>query len=214
MEDVAQTNEERREELFGQLENDTKLYSDGDYRRVYALHKEHWGIDSPACILYKNFFDNHPSPELIPSDIKGEMLIAINKDAVPDQDFIKYLRLHEYWEHYMRAKEGFNLMKSDEKDYSLPILERKRPSHRVAIFKELQAAKADNKLEEYMEWWRKFYKEDEDRINSLEDDEVERISLNYSPDGGGRETIVEFIRSNLQIRERVYKKLVQEKHSS
>ena len=65
-----------------------------------------------------------------------------------------------------------------------------------------------------MEWWREYYQNDENRINNLGDEEVEKISLNYSADGGGSETIVKFIKSNLKIREEIYKKIVQGRPNS
>jgi len=111
-------------------------------------------LSSPAFVLPREYFSTHPYPEVIPADIDGKFLVAINKDCVPDPSFIKYLTVHEHWGIFIDHKKGFNLGKRSRADFQLPILEQTRPGHRYAIYKELQAAEADGKLENYMEWWR------------------------------------------------------------
>lgn len=194
---------ERRQAFFEKIGRDTRLFSDEDYGKIYALHREHWGIGSPACNLPKRFFDEHPYPEVLP-EIEGDVLVAINRDSVPNPDLVRYLIEHEHWEAYVRRR---HLKEADSEDFKRPILERKRPAHRFAIRKELQLAEAEGRLDEYMEWWREFYQADIERIRGLPDEEIARISKNYGEGSNNREMIIHLIQSNLRLREEAYKKI-------
>lgn len=197
---------EYREKFFENLERDTRLFSNSDYEKVFALHKKSWGINSPACGLYKNSYLLHPHPEVLPGNIK-KVLVAINRDSVDDPEFIEYLKTHEYWELFIAEKEGFNLKERTQADYKLPVLERKREAHSYAILKEFQEAERGGKLDEYMEWWRQYYQKDIENVNSLPEEEINRISKNYGAKSG-REAITQLIRQNLALRESIYRKIV------
>ena len=198
---------EYKESIFEELRRDTRIFTKEQYAELFCLAKEHWGIDSPAFVFPKALFPRHPNQEIIPQEIQGEALIVINGDAVPDPEYIKYLCEHEYTEYYVSNKEGFNLRKFDTADYQLPILERRRPSHRVAVLKEYEMAAKDGKLDAYMEWWRSFYLEDIENVRQMSPEELERISKNYGPGKPDPENIIKFIMSNLQIREEIYQKI-------
>lgn len=198
--------EEYRQDFFEQMKRDTRIFNNDEYQRLYIPAKLHFGINSPAFILPEPFFDTHPHSEIIPKDV-GERLIAINRDSVSDPDFIRYLEVHEHWELYIDEKEGFSLGEYSKADYVLPILERKRPGHRYATLKEFQAAEEDGKLDEYMQWWRDFYQADIEQIQTMTDEEIERISRNYGAAGGDRNMIVRFIQQNLLIKESIYDKI-------
>lgn len=200
------TMEENRQDFFEKARRDTRIFSDGEYQKLFIPAKLHWGINSPAFILPKYYFNRHPHREIIPEGIE-ERLIAINRDSVPDPDFIKYLIKHEHWEDYITRKKGFNLEKNNKADFRLPIIERQRPSHRYATLKEFQAAEEDGKLDEYMNWWRAFYQADIAQIQAMSDAGIRRISENYGRNGGDRNMIIEFIQKNLKIKEDIYNKL-------
>lgn len=198
---------EYKESVFEELKRDTRIFTKDQYDKIFSLAKEHWGIDSPAFVFPKALFRHHPNQEILPRDIEGEVLIAINGDAVPDPEYIKYLCEHEYTECYVSTKEGFNLRRFDVADYQLPILERRRPSHRVAVLKEFEMAAKDGKLDAYMDWWRSFYLKDIENIKKISPKELERISKNYGSGKPDRENIIRFIMSNLQLREMIYEKV-------
>lgn len=195
---------EYRQEVFKLLEEDTKIFSDDEYQEIYRPAKEYFGINSPAVIIPGRFFDK--LPESVRSEAKGNFLIAINHDSVPDPDFIEYLKEHEYWELYIKNKKGINLKAAVGEDFKLPVLEKKRPAHRFAIVKELRAAEADGKLDEYIQWWRDFYQADVEHIKNMPDEEIEKISKNYG-EQAGREAIIQRILKNLELKEEVYNKI-------
>jgi len=199
--------EEYRRDFFEKERRCTRIFPDDEYQKLFVPAKLHWGISSPAFILSKSYFDKHPHREIIPKDVE-EKLIAINRDSVPDPDFITYLIEHEHWEDYVTDKKGFNLGKYDRADFRLPILERNRPSHRYATVKEFQAAEKDGKLNQYMQWWREFYQTDIEQIQTMPEEEIKRISKNYGENVGDRNMIVQFIQKNLKIKEDIYIKLV------
>lgn len=201
---------EYRRNFFEKMERNTRVFSEDEYQKVYTLHRQYWGSNSPACILDRRLFDKHPYPEVIPKDIE-DSLIAINGESVPDPDFIRYLKAHEHWEIYTDEKRGLNLGKYSATDFRLPILEQKRPGHRYATLKEFQAAEEDGKLDEYMQWWREFYQADIEQIQAVPKEEVERISKNYGENGGDRNMIIQRIQKNLEIKENIYRKIVSER---
>ena len=161
------------------------------------------------------YLARHPFPESIPPNLTGD-LIAINKDAIPDPDYVKYITAHEHWEHYIDNKAGFNLGEYSTYDFSLPILSRRRPGHRFAVLKEFQIAEADGKLDEYMEWWRNYYQTNIDEIMSLPDEEINRISKNYMNNNqrDNREMIVLMIKKNLDLKEAIYKRMISKRKTN
>lgn len=197
-----------RESVFALMQKNTRFFSARDYEKIYAPAREFWGINSPAVIIPKAFFRKHPFPEELPSDIDAGFMIAVNSESVPDPGFLKYLTEHEYWELYVDEKIGFNLGKHSRTDFRLPVLERRRPGHRYATLKELQAAEKDGKLEEYMQWWRNFYQSDIEYIQKLPQKEVERISQRYNTKGDSRDMIIRRIQKNLALKEDIYTKIV------
>lgn len=198
--------DEFQEKFFEFLEKNTKVFNNEEYQKIYSLHKAHWGINSPACILPRGLFSKHPYSELISSDIEGD-LIAINAESVSNPIFTEYLKEHEYSELYIKRKAEDNLSEETKKDFLLPILERKRPSHRYATRKEFEMADQDGKLDEYMQWWRDFYQKDIEEVQNLSEKEIERISKNYGEKSGNREMIIQFIKNNLALKENIYKEI-------
>lgn len=199
--------EEYRRDFFEKMRKDTRVLSDNEYQKLFVPAKLAWGINSPAFILPKSYFNRHPHPETIPNDVEGD-LIAINGESVSDPDFIKYLIAHEHWEKYIGSKKGFSLEKENKADFRLPILERKRPAHRYATLKEFHAAEEDGKLDQYMQWWREFYQTDIELIQTMPEGEIEKISKNYGKNGKDRNAIIQFIQKNLKIKEDIYSTLV------
>lgn len=202
-----------KETFFETLKRDTRYFNRDDYQKIYAPVKEHFGIDSPACIIAKHVFPQHPFPELLPLDIQGSYLIAIDIDSVPDKDFLRYLEHHEHWEIYIAEKEGFNLRKFCLADPQRPILERERKAHQFATYKEFQESEKDGKLDQYLEWWKTFYEASIREIESLSSEEVTRISKNYGLNGGNKDMIVNFLRKGLEIKEKAYQKIVSRRKS-
>ncbi len=199
-----------REKLFEVMRKDTRLYSASDYEMVFSPVREHWGINSPAVIISADYLPYHPYQDVVPKNIEGSALIAINGEAAKDQDYIEFLKYHEYWEKYMQDKRGFNLKKRDEVDFNLPILERTRPAHRVAVLKELKMANEYNKLDAYMEWWANFYKDDINAIEKLDESELIKISKNFQIIGGVQEIrdgIITLITKNWKLKEEISEKI-------
>lgn len=206
-EQLQMSKEEYRRDFFERMKKNTRFFSDDDYQKLYIVAKTAWGFNSPAFVLPRKYFGRHPHSEKIPAEIEGD-LIAINRESVPDPDFIKYLEAHEHWEIYINKKEGFSLVEDSKADYKLPILERKRFGHRYATLKEFQAAEEDGKLDEYMDWWRTFYQADIDQIQTMADEEIRKLLRNYAENGSDREMIIRRIQKNLKIKEDIYNKII------
>ena len=204
---------EYRLAFFEELKADTRILSDEEYQKVFALAKERFGVNSPACVIPRGLFKRYPHPEIFPLNIK-KYLIAINRDSVPDPDFIKYLEIHEHWEVYTAKKIGLNQQEEIIADYPLPIFEQKRPGHRFAILKEFKAAEQDGKLDQYMQWWRTFYQTDIEQIRTAPEEEIQRISKYYGTNGGDRNTIIQYIQNNQKLKEDTYNKLVARRKST
>lgn len=198
---------ELRRSFFEYMEAHTRLFDNQHYQRIYSPAKDHYGIDSPAFILPKNLMARHPYQEELPVELSGSFMVAINRDAVPDAEYINYLREHEYWEDYVVRKPGFNLQNHAHSDYKLPVLEQMRPAHRFATYKEMQAAEQGEKLDAYIEWWREFYDKNIREIEELSERELARISKNYGT-ASTRSSVIEFIRKNKSIKEATYQKII------
>lgn len=185
------------------LQHDTHFLDSATYKQAYALNELHWGIQSPAFVLYENFFPNHPYPSILPKKTESGLYIGVNSEILPDKRYRNYLSSHEWWEHYIRTRPEGNLLAEDERDYGLPILQRKRPAHRFAVLREFQLAQNEGTLSQYMDWWRKFYLNDKERITRLPEAEIINFLANYGP-SSTRDTIITFIQQNLQLREDVF----------
>jgi hypothetical protein len=186
------------------LQHDTQFLDTATYTRAYAFHELHWGIRSPAFLLYQNFFPDHPYPDVLPKKTENGLFIGVNYEILPDKRYKNYLASHEWWEHYIRIRPEGNLLADDERDYLLPMLERKRPAHRFAVLREFQQAQRDGTLSDYMDWCHQFYAGEADRITHLPDGRLPQVLTNYGQ-GATRDTIIAFIQKNLEIREEIFK---------
>ncbi|MBI2552147.1 hypothetical protein HYW17_02510 [Candidatus Uhrbacteria bacterium] len=198
--------EHDRDEFSKRLRQDTRFYSRDQYAKVYRPALEYWGVNSPAFIYPKGAFRFNPYPETLPTDIQGDILIAVDRESVPDPDYLKYLVKHEYWEIYIERKRGFKLQTQEALDRQLPIIERDRPAHRFATLKELEAARADEKLDAYMAWWQEFYRTNIEQIRRLPEGDIARISSHYGPHAT-REMIIRRIKDNLILKEELYERV-------
>ena len=104
------TEEEIKASFFEYLRHNTAIYSSEGYEKVFAPVREHFGINSPAVIIPKVKFADHPYKTFLPPDLSGNFLIAVNGQSVPDQDFIVFLVIHEYEELYIKNKQGKKLL--------------------------------------------------------------------------------------------------------
>lgn len=198
---------EKREQSFEQMAKDTRFYSKEDYEKIFSHTKEHWGIDSPAFVLDRKYFKYNNHQELLPKDIEGDALIAFNRDSVPDPEYLNFFKEHEYSEYYIEKKEGFNLQNALRLDWPLPIHEKQRPAHRYATLKEFEAAATAGKLDEYMQWWREYYQKNIDEVMALPQADIIRITQNYGVRKGDREAIVDRIKANQALKEKIYEKV-------
>ena len=93
---------EYRQDFFEKMKKDTRVFRNDEYQKVFVLHKQHWGINSPACILDHNLFDKHPHPEILPTNIEGD-LIAINGDKVDKKSGLRCDQIITF-SHFYAAK--------------------------------------------------------------------------------------------------------------
>jgi hypothetical protein len=200
LEKTAELLEQQRLHYFSEIQKSMQFYSDEEYQKVYANCKLFYGINSPAFVNTR------------------KKMIAINKESVPDQDFLDFFVEHECWEAYLADNwHEYYLVDAEifyagqdaqkEKFLKMPLVQRKRPAHCYATLKEFEVAKKAGKLDQYMAWWRDFYQRDLDNIAQLPEDEIIRISKYYKVVDNHQEAILQFIRQNRQIKEDVYKKL-------
>lgn len=182
-----------KERYFRNVSQLARVIGRNEYDQLYKPVFEHWGIHSPARGR------NSQNPEIIICD------------NVPDKDYIGFLFSHEAWEDYIANKSGFNLSRDETMDKRQPIGQRKRSAHRFATYKEFLEAKSKGKLEEYYRWWEGFYVNDIWAIRQLPNRQIKEIGKNYIQNGNEnpRECIINFIKSNWNLKRQIYEKVRQ-----
>ena len=191
---------------FYRLRQNTRILPEEIYAELREPDLVCSGIDSPAMLI-RFPFGNYPRKDLIPKDIQYcNDVILINGGVATDADFIRYLQEHECWESWLGGPGG-RLTSAESYDRALPVPERRRPAHRVAVLKELRLVNSEDRLDEWIEWWRKFYKSDIERVKHLPREAIERITANYDQFQGSRFAVIRLIQRNRQIREDIYRKV-------
>lgn len=183
--------------------------SHDQFEKIYKPLRDLSGIDSPAVMLYQNTAKMLKVDEVLGVNILDNFVILVDKEVVPDSCYPNYLKEHEGWEIYIANKEGFNMRNYEREDARLPLLERNRPTHRYSCYREFKMANADGKAEEYLKWWRDFYKQDLERVENLSEAELLKIAPAYRTDMPTREAIKELIQKNQSIKEWAYNKVLE-----
>ncbi len=165
------------------------------------------GINSPAVMLFPKIAQALEVNKVLGDEAVKRIVIAINKDILPDVKYEDYLLEHECWEVYIKLKEGFNLNATDTADSKLSFLERKRPAHRYSCYREFLLASKDNKADEYLEWWKNFYKQDRERVDQMSEVELASLRPVYEQVDDIKLEIKRLIDNNQGIKEWAYQKV-------
>jgi hypothetical protein len=175
--------------------------SNKEFDLIYSPLRQQIGINSPAVMLFPKMAQALGVNKVLGDEAIRRIVIAINKDILPDVKYEDYLLEHECWEVYIKLKEGFNLNSADIADSKLSFLERKRPAHRYSCYREFLLAAKDNKEDEYLEWWKNFYQQDRERVEQMSDLELASLRPVYGQVDDLKLEIKKLIDNNQGIKE-------------
>lgn len=183
--------------------------SDEKFGDIYNPLRNKIGINSPAVMLLPSMAKSLGVENILGGGSENKIVIAVNKEIVPDQKYVDYLIEHECWEVYIKFKEGFNLKSADVADSKLPILDRIRPAHRYSCYREFLLASKDNKEDEYLNWWKEFYQKDRDRIDNMSETDLLELAPVYGPGSVDdlKLEVKKLIDNNQAIKEWAYNKV-------